>query len=192
MPNALDLLREDHTKVKELFRQFEQAEDEATKKGIVDAALIELEVHAQLEEETFYPAVRDRVSGDEEHEELMDEADEEHHVAKVLIAELMEMDASESHYDAKFKVLAESVKHHIEEEEGEMFPAAAEVLDSSDLTALGTIMEERKQQIMAEMSTGKRPSSNGRARGSTKTRTKSGSRSKPASGSRRKATTRSR
>lgn len=167
MPNALDLLREDHTKVKELFQQFEQTEDEATKKGIVDAALMELEVHAQLEEETFYPAVRDRVSGDEENEELMDEADEEHHVAKMLIAELMGMEASESHYDAKFKVLAESVKHHIEEEEGEMFPAAAEVLDSSDLNALGSIMEERKQQIMAEMSSGKRRATNGRARRST-------------------------
>lgn len=151
MPNALELLRQDHTKVKELFTAFEQTDDEATKKGIVDAALLELEVHAQLEEETFYPAVRDRVQGDEENEELMDEADEEHHVAKVLISELMEMDAGDSHYDAKFKVLAESVKHHIEEEEGEMFPAAAEVLDEGDLTALGTIMAERKQQILSEM-----------------------------------------
>jgi hypothetical protein len=184
MPNALDLLREDHAKVKQLFQEFEQTEDEATKKGIVDAALMELEVHAQLEEETFYPAVRDRVSGDEEHEELMDEADEEHHVAKVLIAELMEMEASESHYDAKFKVLAESVKHHIDEEEGEMFPAAAEVLDSSDLSALGSIMQERKQQIMEEMSSGKRPS-NGRARRSTRS-PKRGS----ASGRKAKARTR--
>jgi len=182
MPNALELLRQDHTKVKELFTEFEQTDDEATKKGIVDTALLELEVHAQLEEETFYPAVRDRVKGDEENEELMDEADEEHHVAKVLIAELMDMEASDSHYDAKFKVLAESVKHHIEEEEDEMFPAATEVLDSTDLTALGAIMEERKQQIMAEMSAGKRRSTNGR--GSTKSRSKSGS------GSRRKAKTR--
>jgi hemerythrin superfamily protein len=181
--NALDLLRQDHIKVKELFTAFEQTDDEATKKGIVDAALLELEVHAQLEEETFYPAVRDRVQGDEENEELMDEADEEHHVAKVLIAELMEMDAGDSHYDAKFKVLAENVKHHIEEEEGEMFPAAAEVLDEGDLTALGTVMVERKQQILSEME--KPRSTNGRSRRSTRS-------SKPRSASRRPRTAKAR
>ena len=80
---------------------------------IVREALTELKVHAAIEEEIFYPAVRKPVG-----KEIMNEADEEHHVAKLLIAELDVMDGSESHFDAKFHVLAENVRHHIKEEEG--------------------------------------------------------------------------
>src|SRR2546423_4239068 len=117
--NAIDLLKKDHDKVKELFDEFEDAKNRVAKRRIVSEALLELKVHATLEEEIFYPAVRKHVGKD-----LMNEADEEHHVAKLLIAELDTMDGREDHYDAKFQVLSENVRHHIKEEEGEMLPKA--------------------------------------------------------------------
>src|SRR5512146_826305 len=104
MPDALQMLRDDHMKVKELFRRFEQTDDSRTKGEIVEEALKALTIHAELEEEIFYPAMR-REAGIED--DTMDEADEEHHVAKVLIAELQKMRPNSSHYAAKFTVLAE-------------------------------------------------------------------------------------
>jgi hemerythrin-like domain-containing protein len=119
--NAIAMLKEDHEEVKELFEKFEKANGSATKAKIVDEALMELKVHATVEEQLFYPAVRQQI---EDEEGIMDEADEEHHVAKVLIAELEKMRGDEGHWEAKFKVLAESVRHHIKEEEGKMFKEA--------------------------------------------------------------------
>src|SRR5690606_27729554 len=119
--NAIRILKDDHKKVKDFFTQFESATRRSQKKKIVAQAIAALKIHAALEEDIFYPAVRKAVGKD-----IMTEADEEHHVAKVLIAELEEMDGSEAHYDAKFKVLAESVRHHIKEEEGKMLPKAAD------------------------------------------------------------------
>ncbi|HTM08216.1 MAG TPA: hemerythrin domain-containing protein, partial [Verrucomicrobiae bacterium] len=160
---------EDHRKVKELFRQFEEAEDDSTKKEIAQTAIKELKVHTALEEELFYPAVRREI----DEEEKIDEALEEHHVAKLLIAELSRMKPSDEHFDAKFKVLAESVKHHIEEEEGEMLP---EVEGEIDADGLGKQMAERKQKLegrMNGMSTGRggaRKSTRGRRGSSSKRR----------------------
>src|SRR5437879_3625683 len=111
--NAVELLKADHEKVKELFDQFENTEDRATRKKIVEQACQELKVHSAIEEEIFYPAVRQAI----EDQEIMNEADEEHHEAKILVAELESMEGSESHFGAKFLVLAENVRHHIEEEE---------------------------------------------------------------------------
>jgi len=102
---ALSLLKKDHDTVKDLFDKFEKAEGRPAKKKIVNQALAELKVHAAIEEDLFYPAVRKPVGKD-----IMNEADEEHHVAKVLIAELEGMDGREDHYDAKFTVLAENVR----------------------------------------------------------------------------------
>src|SRR4051794_8664798 len=100
---AISLLKEDHDRVKELFDQFEAATGRAAKTKLVRRVLVELKVQAALEEELFYPAVRKPVG-----KEVMNEADEEHHVAKLLVAELDSMDGSESHFDAKFAVLAEN------------------------------------------------------------------------------------
>jgi hemerythrin-like domain-containing protein len=167
--DAVSMLREDHRKVKELFRQFEEAEDESTKKEIAQTAIKELKVHTALEEELFYPAVRREI----DEEEKIDEALEEHHVAKLLIAELSRMKPSYEHFDAKFKVLAESVKHHIEEEETEMLP---EVEGEIDADGLGEQMAERKQKLegrMNGMSTGRggaRKSTRGRRGSSSKRR----------------------
>jgi hemerythrin-like domain-containing protein len=139
---AVALLKEDHDRVKELFDRFEEARTRPAKLKIVRAALVELKVHAAIEEELFYPAVRKPVG-----KEIMNEADEEHHVAKLLIAELDAMDGSESHFDAKFKVLAENVRHHIEEEEGEMLPKAQKV--KLDFVALAEKMTARKEKLLA-------------------------------------------
>ena len=104
--HAIAILKKDHDTVKALFEEFEKAETPARKTKIIDQALTELKIHAILEEEIFYPTVRAHVGRD-----IMNEADEEHHVAKVLIAELDTVDAKNDHRDAKFTVLAESVRH---------------------------------------------------------------------------------
>ena len=142
-PNpATALLKEDHDKVKGLFDQFEAARSRAARVRIVREALTELKVHAAIEEELFYPAVRKPVG-----KEVMNEADEEHHVAKLLIAELDRMDGSETHFDAKFQVLAENVRHHIREEEDEMLPKARQV--KVDFEALAEKMRARKERLQA-------------------------------------------
>src|SRR5579864_5197535 len=140
---ALALLKKDHDTVKDLFDKFEKADGRPAKKKIVKQALTQLKVHAAIEEELFYPAVRKPVGKD-----IMNEADEEHHVAKVLIAELESMDGREDHYDAKFTVLAENVRHHIKEEEGEVFPKAKGA--HIDFESLGQALMERKSRLLAE------------------------------------------
>jgi hypothetical protein len=140
--DAIALLKKDHDTVKGLFDQFENTENRAEKKKLVAKAIDELKIHATIEEELFYPAVRQRMDDDEG---LMDEADEEHHVAKVLIAELEAMTGKEEHYDAKFIVLAENIRHHIKEEEEEMLPKARKT--DIDFEALGALMLERKEEL---------------------------------------------
>lgn len=137
------LLKKDHDTVKDLFAKFEKAEGRSSKRKIVKKALTELKVHAAIEEEIFYPAVRKSVGKD-----IMNEADEEHHVAKVLIAELDEMDGQETHYDAKFAVLAENVRHHIKEEEGEVLPKAKDA--HLDFEALAKAMKARKSKLLTK------------------------------------------
>lgn len=117
----VELLKQDHEAVKALFRKFEKAKDAKQKEKIVRMAVEELKMHMSVEEELFYPAVREEFSEDEM-EELMDEAVEEHHVVKLLIRELDDMGHEDERFNAKFTVLAENIEHHIEEEEGEMFP----------------------------------------------------------------------
>jgi hypothetical protein len=143
--NAIAMLKEDHDKVKDLFERFEETNGSATKAKIVSEALMALKVHATIEEELFYPAVRQNIEAEEG---MMDEADEEHHVAKVLIAELEKMTGDEEHWDAKFKVLAESIRHHIKEEEGKMFKEAKKT--EIDFDILGSQMAHLKQKLMRE------------------------------------------
>ncbi len=143
--NAIAMLKEDHSKVKELFDKFEETSGTASKRKIVTQAIQELKVHATVEEELFYPALRQQM---EDEDGLLDEADEEHHVAKLLIAELEQMQGDEDHWEAKFKVLAEGVRHHIKEEEGELFPEAKKT--DIDFAVLGERMAERKATLMSE------------------------------------------
>lgn len=137
--HAIAILKKDHDTVKALFDEFEKAEKAAAKEKIIDQALSALKIHAVLEEEIFYPTVRAHVGG-----KIMNEADEEHHVARVLIAEL-DSGANKDHRDAKFAVLAESVRHHIREEENEMLPKAKEL--EIDFEALGQRLLDRKKQL---------------------------------------------
>ena len=139
--DAIALIKQDHQKVKDLFDQFEKAETLREKKQIAAQAINELKIHAAIEEDIFYPAVRKPVG-----KQVMNEADEEHHVAKFLIAELEVMTGKEEHFEAKFKVLSENVRHHIKEEENEMLPKtrSAEV----DMDKLGQKMLAHKNKLM--------------------------------------------
>src|ERR1700732_4530649 len=120
--HAIAILKKDHDTVKELFETFEKTGSSAGREKIIARAVEELKLHAAIEEEIFYPTVRKHVGKD-----LMNEAAEEHHMARVLIAELDVTGRGDDHRDAKFKVLAESVRHHIKEEENEMLPKAREL-----------------------------------------------------------------
>jgi len=141
--DAIALLKRDHETVKELFDQYEKATRRPQKAKLAEQILNELRIHAAIEEEIFYPAVRRHVGKD-----LMNEADEEHHVAKLLIAELASMTGREDHYDAKMTVLGESVRHHIKEEESDMLPKAREV--KVDMGKLGAKLLARKQQLQEQ------------------------------------------
>jgi hypothetical protein len=144
-PDAIELLKEDHEKFRRMFREFEEAEGSASKQRILREVLEQLEIHMVMEEEIFYPAVR-RSDNDEKHRAKMAEAVEEHHVAKLLMAELRDKKtSSQESRNAKFQVLSESVKHHIEEEESDVLPKAKE--EELDLTALGRKMAQRKERL---------------------------------------------
>ncbi|NML62909.1 hemerythrin domain-containing protein [Massilia sp. RP-1-19] len=145
-PNdAIALLIADHKKVKDLFEKFDKLSDRSkvNKKKIADQICMELTVHTQVEEEIFYPAVREPIKDDD----LMDEAVVEHASAKDLIAQIGEMDPGDDLYDAKVKVLSEQIEHHVKEEEGEMFPKVRKT--KVDLVALGEQMAARKEELMA-------------------------------------------
>ena len=143
--DAIALLKSDHATVKELFDQFEKTDNLREKKAIAAKAIMELKIHAEIEEQIFYPALREKL---DDEALLMNEADEEHHVAKLLIGELDCMDGSEEHWEAKFTVLAENIRHHIKEEEGEMMPKARK--EDIDFKALGQKLLAAKQQLKKE------------------------------------------
>jgi hemerythrin-like domain-containing protein len=144
--DPVQMLMSDHQKVKGLFQQYEQAQDGREKRRIAETVFKELEVHSKLEEEIFYPAVRK--AGGSEEKELVAESIEEHHVVDVLIKELKGMSTTDERYDAKFTVLMENVKHHIQEEETEMLPDARSKL-GDEAQQLAQKMEQRKQELMA-------------------------------------------
>ncbi len=146
--DAITLLKDDHRAVKHLFDQFKATEDRKAKAILAKEALLELKIHTTVEEEIFYPAVRramQKALGKDETTDVMDEADEEHHVAKLLIAELETMKPSDSHWEAKFHVLSEGVLHHVKEEEGDMFPKARKL--DLDFDAMGAQMLARKDEL---------------------------------------------
>ena len=145
--DAIKLLTKDHREVEALFKQFEDSkEDKAEKADIVAQICDALSAHAEIEEEIFYPAAREALS--EKGEDLLDEAEVEHASIKSLVAQLEDAEPDEELYDAKVKVLTEYVKHHVKEEEGELFPKVKKT--DLDLDALGAEMFERKTEIMAE------------------------------------------
>ncbi len=142
--DAISLLTDDHENVKAMFEQYEGLGDRAmaSKKKLATQICTELTKHATAEEEIFYPAVR---AAGKDKEDLVDEATVEHASAKDLIAQIMEMEASEELFDAKVKVLSEMIEHHVKEEEEEMFPKARKA--GLDLEMLGQQIAERKAEI---------------------------------------------
>lgn len=152
--NAIALLKADHRKVEGLFAKFEKAKDGERKKALADQICLELRVHAQIEEDIFYPACRE--AGVDE--DLMNEANVEHDSAKVLIAEIESTGPDDEFYDAKVKVLSEQIKHHVKEEEkkqGNMFTRARKV--DLDFEALGERMAQEKAQLLEKLDKGARP-----------------------------------
>jgi len=139
--HAIEMLKDDHKKVKALFKEFEHTDNQKEKIKIASKACLELKLHSAVEEGIFYPAVRAEINDDN----LMNEADEEHHEAKVLIAELESMDGTESHYNAKFHVLSENILHHVREEEDEMLPKAEGT--KLDFETLGEKMTALKEKL---------------------------------------------
>ena len=148
--NAIDMLLEDHKKVQKMFKDFEKLERDDTEalQELVTTACTELKVHSMLEKELFYPAVRDQVDKEED-EDLLNEAEVEHQTVDQLIETLEGMDPGDAMYMAHFTVVSEYVKHHVQEEEKEMFPRVKK-MKSLDLDALGEEMKSRKQELMAE------------------------------------------
>jgi hemerythrin superfamily protein len=148
--DAVALIKADHRKVEQLFREFEEAGDRAykTKQQLVEQIIRELEVHATVEEEIYYPAVEAKARKDGK--ELVAEAVEEHHVVKVLLGELGAMSSEDETFDAKVTVLIENVRHHVEEEEEELLPQSEKLLGDDELTRLGEGMAARKRQLGAD------------------------------------------
>ena len=140
--DALELLKEDHQKVKELFEEAEGTEDQKEKNRIFSEIQTELETHARIEETVFYPAMQ-------QHEELKDmvlESIEEHRQIKTLLKEIDNLKSDSEKFEPKLKVLMENVEHHAEEEEeGKMFPKVSEICSAEDLEQLGQELEAAKQ-----------------------------------------------
>ena len=147
--DALSLLTADHNRVRVLFARFQSAEEEKATAQMMELAakiIVELEVHTIIEEDIFYPEVKE---ADEELKETVDEGLEEHHVAKTLIEEIKELGPEDDAFAAKMKVLIESVEHHATEEEEEMFPEVRKALDTAAREQLGEQLEALKAQLGA-------------------------------------------
>jgi hemerythrin-like domain-containing protein len=145
--DAITLLTSDHAAVKKLFKGYralvEEEADEPEREQLAKQICRELSVHAQIEEEIFYPAVREELDDDD----LMDEAIVEHASAKDLIAQIEGMSAGDELFDAKVIVLGEYIDHHVKEEQDEMFPQARKK-KGIDLDALGAELEKRKKELL--------------------------------------------
>jgi hemerythrin superfamily protein len=144
--DAVALLKQDHRTVEDLFAQFEKASGDGRKQKLAEQICLELSVHAQIEEEIFYPACEGKVD-----EELVKEAYVEHDGAKLLIAEIIAGEPSDEFYDSKVKVLQEQIEHHVEEEEKRMEGMFAQARKAGlDMDSLGEQLAERKQQLTTE------------------------------------------
>lgn len=148
MPNVIELLKKDHDEVKTIFDEYESGADLEKKKELSKKAFKELEIHTQVEEEIFYPEVKDQ-AGSEELRNLVSHSQDEHNTVKEVIADLRARDVDEEAYETKMNVLMEDVRHHIEEEESDLFPLAQKE-ENIDWDEMGSRVEERKKQLKTE------------------------------------------
>jgi hemerythrin superfamily protein len=148
-PLALEMLMADHRKVEDLFEQYQVAKDadDESRRDIAATLCSELTVHAAVEEEMFYPWLRETL--DEDDLDMVEEAQVEHDGVKELVAQIEEAASVDEVFDAKVKVLGEYVKHHVREEEGEIFPSVASEREALD--ELGRQMQARKEELDEEL-----------------------------------------
>ena len=148
--DAMELLKQDHREVEMLFKEFEKLEQDGEEavEQVIATACTELKIHDKIETEVFYPAIREQ-AGNEEIEDLLNEAEVEHTSVRNLIQTIESMDPADEKRTAHFTVLMEYVKHHVKEEEKEMFPKLKKLDD--DFEQLGQQLKERKAELMGEM-----------------------------------------
>ncbi len=147
--DALALLKDDHEKMRKLLEELETTTERGvkTREELFSKIKGELTVHEIIEEEIFYPALRDHPKA----KDIVLEGYEEHHVVDLVMAELEDLPVDDESWGAKAKVMKENVEHHMEEEEGEMFQKARSILDRDELEALGRRMEARKSAAQQEL-----------------------------------------
>jgi len=151
--DAIALLKKDHDEVEGLFKQFSKASGEGRKEKLARRICQELTIHAQIEEEIFYPACEGKVD-----EDLLKEGYVEHDAAKVMIAEIEAGEPSDEFYDAKMKVLCEEIEHHVQEEEKRMDGLFAQARKAGlDMDALGEQLAQRKAELLQQAEAGELP-----------------------------------
>jgi hemerythrin-like domain-containing protein len=146
--NAIALLEKDHKKMKSLLGELEETTRRASKKReeLFATIRVELEAHETIEEEIFYPTLKQHPKA----KDVVLEGYIEHHVADLIVNELASAPTTDEDWGARAKVLKETIEHHIEEEEGEMFKIARQVLDREELVDLGERMELRKEMVLGQ------------------------------------------
>lgn len=140
--NAIELLKEDHDKVDKLFQKVKANED-ADHRDTFEQIKSELDMHTHLEETIFYPKIRE--DGDDELKKIIDEGIQEHHQVKMFLREISNLADESEKFQPKLKVLIEDVAHHVQEEEGKMFPMIHEQFDEYTLQMLGDEMEKQRK-----------------------------------------------
>ena len=148
--DAMSLLKEDHHKVKKMLAELESTTERGvkTREELFTKVKQELVVHEAIEEENFYPALKEHPKT----KEIAFEGYEEHHVVNMVMAEIEGVAFDDEKWGAKFTVMKENLEHHIEEEEGEMFKQAKQVFDEDELAQLGESMMARKEELMRQQS----------------------------------------
>ena len=140
--NAIELLKSQHREVEDLFEKFEKSDKSPVRRKLVEEICDKLTVHASIEERHFYPAVKAKQT-----EDILLEALEEHLAAKRVMADLLDLKPSDETFEPKVKVLKEQIEHHVEEEEEELFPKVAKLLDADELLALGQEMTATQVEL---------------------------------------------
>ena len=150
--NAIELLKEDHRKVEHLFGKV-KATEEDEHKALFEKIKAELDVHTHIEETIFYPQMKEK-SENKELEDIIAEGYQEHYAAKTLLRDISNLVDDSDVFEPKLKVLMEGVTHHVQEEEGKMFPKIEEIFDEATLEELGKEMEAEKQNFKKSQAAG--------------------------------------
>jgi len=148
--NAIELLKQDHDKVDKLFQKVKG--EQGDQQQLAEQIRMELEVHTQIEEQVFYPYLLE--NGDEEIQDIVKEGIEEHRQVKMLLKQIEGLSDESESLDPKLQVVMEDVTHHVQEEEGELFPLVQEQFDEETLNDLGQDLQEMKEQLMGGKASG--------------------------------------